>query len=44
MQHAIEFALAHPVYDPKIQIIMGHYFWAEHERISACLTVNLGLE
>lgn len=37
------FALAHPVYDPKAQIIAGH-FWVEERLVSACLTVNIGLE
>lgn len=37
------FALAHPVYDPERQIIGGHY-WLEERDLSACLTVNLGME
>ncbi len=38
-----EFALAHPVFDPERQIIADHY-WAEERSISACLTVNIGME
>ena len=37
------FALAHPVFDPMRQIIPGHY-WAEERGVSACLTVNIGME
>lgn len=40
--HAL-FALAHPVFDPERQIIAGHY-WAEEHAVSACLTVNIGME
>lgn len=38
------FALAHPVYDPRTQIITGHYWRVERTQLSACLTVNLGME
>lgn len=41
------FALAHPVFDPETQIITGHY-WREvmtrHWSVTACLTVNIGME
>jgi hypothetical protein len=37
------YALAHPVFDPERQIVGGHY-WLEDRTVSACLTVNLGLE
>ena len=43
MQNQIEFALAHPVYDPERQIVRGHY-WFSGDGISACLTVNIGQE
>ncbi|HWG80570.1 MAG TPA: hypothetical protein VN681_12390 [Stellaceae bacterium] len=44
MKSQIEFALAHPVFDPERQIVRGHYWWAEPDRVSACLTVNIGME
>jgi hypothetical protein len=40
--HAL-FALAHPVFNPERQIVAGHY-WAEERGVSACLTVNIGME
>jgi hypothetical protein len=43
MRSQIEFALAHPVFDPTTQIIAGHY-WRAGDRVSACLTVNIGEE
>ena len=43
MRSQIEFALAHPVYDPERQITTGHYWRAAHT-VSACLTVNIGRE
>lgn len=43
MRSQIEFALAHPVYDPVTQIVPGHYWWAKRD-VSACLTVNIGME
>jgi hypothetical protein len=39
----IEFALAHPVYDPTTQIVTGHRWWAASD-VSACLTLNIGME
>jgi hypothetical protein len=39
----IEFALAHPVFDPERQIVRGH-FWIVERLVSACLTVNIGEE
>lgn len=43
MSQHVEFALAHPVFDPERQIIPGHY-WLEERDVSACLTVNIGME
>ena len=43
MRSQIEFALAHPVFDPERQIIPGHY-WRTDTNVSACLTVNIGME
>ena len=43
MRSQIEFALAHPVYDPMTQIVAGHYWRAAHT-VSACLTCNIGQE
>lgn len=42
MKSQIEFALAHPVFDPERQIIAGH-FWRIGD-MSPGLTVNLGME
>ena len=36
-------ALGHPVFDPGRQITAAHY-WTEERGISACLTVNIGME
>lgn len=38
-----EFALAHPVFDPERQIVAQHTTLVERG-ISACLTVNIGME
>lgn len=38
-----EFALAHPVFDPMTQIVAGHT-WLVDSPVSACLTVNIGME
>jgi len=43
MRSQIEFALAHPVFDPRTQIVSGHY-WRAGDTVSACLTVNIGME
>lgn len=43
MKSPTEFALAHPVFDPMTQIVMGHRWLAERD-VSACLTVNIGME
>jgi hypothetical protein len=43
MNSQIEFALAHPVFDPKRQIVRGHY-WKAASAVTACLTVNIGME
>lgn len=42
MNH-IEFALAHPVFDPETQIVPEH-FWLAERQISIGLTCNIGLE
>jgi hypothetical protein len=39
----IQFALAHPVFDPERQIVVGHY-WRADTHTSACLTANIGME
>ena len=43
MKSQIEFALAHPVFDPMTQILPGH-FWKSGRLIAAGLTCNIGLE
>jgi hypothetical protein len=43
MKSQIEFALAHPVFDPDTQIEAGH-FWLVERDVSAGLTCNIGLE
>jgi hypothetical protein len=43
MRSQINFALAHPVFDPARDIVVGHY-WRATRDISACLTVNIGQE
>ena len=43
MKSQIEIALAHPVFDPRKQIIGNHYWWADRD-VSAYLTVNIGVE
>lgn len=43
MNRYARFALDHLVFDPERQIVMDHYFWAERD-VSACLTVNIGME
>lgn len=43
MKSQVEFALAHPVFDPQAQIVPGHYWRAAHD-VSAGLTVNIGME
>ena len=39
----IEYALAHPVFDPETQITPGH-FWFPEPKISVGLTLNIGME
>jgi len=39
----IEYALAHPVFDPMTQIVTGH-FWHIPGGWSAGLTLNIGME
>lgn len=43
MHKQVAWALAHPVFDPVRQIVRGH-FWQASPRISAGLTVNIGME
>jgi hypothetical protein len=43
MKSQVEFALAHPVFDPERQIVAGHYWQTDHDA-TACLTVNIGYE
>ncbi len=43
MKSQVAFALAHPVFDPVTQIIRGHH-WAAERFVTACLTVNIGME
>ena len=42
MKSQVEFALAHPVFDPERQIVAGH-FWRIGD-MGAGLTVNIGVE
>ena len=42
MKSQIEFALAHPIFDPESQFEPGHY-WVAAPDMSACLTVNIGM-
>jgi len=37
------YALAHPVFDPETQITRAN-FWLATPRVSACLSVNIGME
>jgi hypothetical protein len=37
------YALAHPVFDPARQISRANY-WTAEPGVSACLTVNIGME
>lgn len=43
MNSNVAFALAHPVFNPETQITPGHY-WRPDGSMSACLTVNIGME
>jgi hypothetical protein len=43
MKSQVEFALAHPVFDPQRQIVDGH-FWRCGPGMTAGLTVNIGME
>lgn len=40
----VEYALAHPVFDPETQITLSHFWWVEPGKISAGLTTNIGME
>jgi hypothetical protein len=37
------FALAHPVFDPRRDIVPGHW-WVVGRGVTGCLTVNIGEE
>ena len=43
MHRQATYALAHPVFDPDIQITPRH-FWSPERRITAGLSVNIGME
>jgi hypothetical protein len=43
MNAHVEYALAHPVFDPERQITNGH-FWRCGLDMTAGLTVNIGME
>jgi hypothetical protein len=43
MHRQVIYALAHPVFDPDLQITPGHFWYAER-LITAGLTVNIGME
>ena len=43
MNNQAAFALAHPVFNPETQIVGGHR-WRVEPTVSACLTVNIGME
>jgi len=43
MHKQVKWALANPVFDPERQIVRGH-FWFATPRVSAGLTVNIGME
>lgn len=44
MKSQVEFALAHPVFDPFRQITAGHFWRPTGSMLTAGLTVNIGLE
>ena len=37
------YAMAHPVFDPERQITGKHYWQADRD-VTACMTVNIGME
>jgi hypothetical protein len=43
MNSHVQFALAHPVFDPEKEVLPEH-FWAVSKRITAGLTCNIGME
>lgn len=43
MDSHVEYALAHPVFDPERQITK-EFFWQPDRSVSAGLTVNIGME
>lgn len=44
MHPAARYALDHPVFDPEKHITQGHYWRIGRTDLSACLTVNIGME
>ena len=42
MRSQIEYALAHPIFDPETQILLGH-FWLAARDMSVGLTCNIGM-
>ena len=43
MHRQAAYALAHPTFDPITQITQAHH-WQAMPKVSACLTVNIGVE
>jgi hypothetical protein len=43
MNPHVEIALAHPVFDPDVQITQ-RFFWLAERDVSAGLTCNIGME
>ena len=43
MNPHVEIALAHPVFDPDVQITQ-RFFWLAERHVSAGLTCNIGME
>lgn len=43
MHRQAAWALAHPVFDPETQITTGNG-WSPEHRVTAMLTVNIGME
>lgn len=44
MNPHVEFALAHPVFDPERDMAAGGFHWLEQPNVSVGLTVNIGME
>jgi hypothetical protein len=43
MHAQARYALAHPIFNPDRDIVEGHY-WLADDKITACLTANIGME